>query len=70
MEITKNSDLTLRLKLEDYNHAPLRVKDCHDIRISVFTNNRNNHLDFTKRDIVQKEQFDELPIPSFMMNCL
>lgn len=70
MEITKGSDLTLILKLEDFKNEPMRVADCADFRLYVWTSNRNNFLQFTKRDIVQEKKVDKVPIPDFMINCL
>lgn len=70
MEITNKSDITIILKLEDYKGVPMRVSDCADFRVYIWTANRNNFLQFAKRDIKQGKDFDEIPIPSFMMNCL
>lgn len=70
MEITNKSDITIILKLEDYKGVPMRVADCADFRVYIWTANRNNFLQFAKRDIKQSKDFDEIPIPSFMMNCL
>lgn len=70
MEITNKSDITIILKLEDYKGVPMRVSDCADFRVYIWTVNRNNFLQFAKRDIKQGKDFDEIPIPSFMMNCL
>ena len=70
MEITKGSDLILILKLEDFKGEKMRVADCADFRLYVWTANRNNFLQFTKKDITQDEKIDKIAIPDFMMNCL
>ena len=48
----------------------MRVADCADFRLYVWTANRNNFLQFTKKDITQDEKIDKIAIPDFMMNCL
>lgn len=70
MEITKGSDLILVLKLTDFKDEVMRVKDCADFRLYVWTANRNNFLQFTKSDIKQEENVDKIAIPDFMVNCL
>lgn len=70
MEITKGSDLILILKLEDYKNEKMRVDECADFRLYVWTANRNNFLEFTKREITQDEKVDKISIPDFMINCL
>lgn len=70
MEISKGSDLILILKLEDFKDEKMRVADCADFRLYVWTANRNNFLQFTKKDITQDEKVDKIAIPDFMMNCL
>lgn len=70
MEITKGSDLILVLKLTDFKDEVMRVADCADFRLYVWTANRNNFLQFTKSDIRQEENIDKISIPDFMINCL
>lgn len=70
MEITKGSDLILVLKLTDFKDEVMRVADCADFRLYVWTANRNNFLQFTKSDIKQEENVDKIAIPDFMINCL
>ena len=70
MEITKGSDLILVLKLTDFKDEVMRVKDCADFRLYVWTANRNNFLQFSKSDIKQEENVDKIAIPDFMVNCL
>lgn len=70
MEITKGSDLILVLKLEDFKDERMRVADCVDFRLKVWSSNPNNFLEFTKGDIIKDENYDKISIPDFMINCL
>lgn len=70
MEITKGSDLILILNLEDFKDEKMRVADCADFRLKVWSSNPNNFLEFTKGDIIKEENVDKISIPDFMINCL
>ena len=47
----KEGDLILRLPLIDVRGRKLRVKDCEDFKVFVWTVNPNHFISFNKRDI-------------------
>ncbi len=62
--ITKGSDLTLILNLEDIKGQPLRVADTAKFKLYVWTSNRNNYLVFNKRDLLLNGNVDRVAISS------
>lgn len=69
MEFTNHNDLELILKLENHGR-PIRVSDCVRFAVRVFTQNPNNFLLFTEREINRTDRHDILVIPDYQMKAL
>lgn len=66
----KDGNTMIILTLFDATGRRMRVRDCEDIKIYVWTRNPNNYLVFNKRDVKQEMFEDILPIPEFFMKDL
>lgn len=69
MEFSNHNDLDLILKLEHHG-KPIRVADCVRFAVKVWTQNRNNFLLFTPREVIKGEHRDRLVIPGYQMAAL
>ena len=66
----KNSDFILVLRLEDFHGQPMRVADCAELKIRVWTNDPTHFLTFGKRDIISDDYNDRIAIDRMQMECL
>lgn len=69
MEFTSHNDLDLLIKMEHHGR-PIRVADCVRFAVKVWTQNPNNFLFFTARDVIKDDRFDRLVIPGYQMAAL
>ena len=69
MEFTSHNDLDLLIKMEHHGR-PIRVADCVRFAVKVWTQNPNNFLFFTARDVIKDHRFDRLVIPGYQMTAL
>lgn len=69
MEFTSHNDLDLLIKMEHHGR-PIRVADCVRFAVKVWTQNPNNFLFFTARDVIKDDRFDRLVIPGYQMASL
>lgn len=69
MEFSNHNDLDLVLQLEHHGR-PIRVADCTRFAVRVWTQNPQNFLLFTPRDIIKDDRRDRLVIPGYQMAAL
>lgn len=69
MTFSNNDVFDIILKLEHHG-KPIRVADCVRFAVRVFTQNRNNFLLFTERDVIKGEHRDRLAIQDYQMKAL
>ena len=69
MEV-KDSDFILILNLKDINGKKIRVKDCAEFTVRVWTTDRTHYLTFKRRDIISDEYTDRIAIDKKQMECL
>lgn len=69
MEFANHNDLDLILKLEHHG-KPIRVADCARFAVKVWTQNPNNFLLFTARDVIKDEHRDRMVIAGYQMAAL
>ena len=69
MEFANHNDLDLILKLEHHGR-PIRVEDCTRFAVKVWTQNPNNYLLFTPRDVIKDGRADRLVIAGYQMAAL
>lgn len=69
MEFSHHNDLELILRLENHGR-PIRVSDCVRFAVKVFTQNPNNFLLFTDREVTHTDRHDILRIPDYQMKAL
>ncbi|MBD5230550.1 MAG: hypothetical protein HDS66_00050, partial [Bacteroidales bacterium] len=69
MEFANHNDLDLILKLEHHG-KPIRVEDCTRFAVKVWTQNPNNYLLFTPRDVIKDGRADRLVIAGYQMAAL
>lgn len=69
MEFANHNDLDLILKLEHHGR-PIRVADCTRFAVKVWTQNQNNFLLFTSRDVIKDGRADRLVIAGYQMAAL
>lgn len=65
-----NSDFILILNLEDIHGDKLRVKDCAEFSVRVWTTDRTHFLSFKPRDIISDDYNDRIAIDKIQMECL
>lgn len=69
MEFSNHNDLDLVLQLEHHGR-PIRVADCTRFAVRVWTQNPQNFLLFTPRDVIKDDRRDRLVIPGYQMAAL
>lgn len=69
MEFANHNDLDLIIKMEHHGR-PIRVADCVRFAVKVWSQNPNNFLLFTSRDVIKDDRADRLVIPGYQMAAL
>lgn len=70
MIITNDSDLKIRLKLTDRKDEPLRVADCEQFAVKVYTSDKNRFFLFSGSDVLNFGDHDEIVISAHNLAAL